>query len=124
MKKGLIILVILICLGAIIGFNQNVTTATNIKDIVEVDTVLVALDQWGSEVGLAKRVIFDNGDELIDAPFSKGKLQECCSFRKDIWLFASLREKVVKPYLITPSTVVVKYQDHGTPHFYRIKKGS
>lgn len=123
MKK---ILILLITLGIAVNF-QNTTTATNAINVEKIamgiDTVLISLNKYGTEVGLAKRIVFEDGDEFIDPPYCKGKLQKCCSFRKETWFFTHLDEEIVKPYLITSSLIVVK-RDIGEPQFYRIKRGS
>lgn len=120
--KVIIISILLLVLGIIFGGNNQDSNKDGTV-LTNTDTVLVALDQWGYEVGLAKRLIFDDGSEFIQSPYVEGKLQRCPSFRKDIWLYDGLFEKVVKPYLISKEgTIIVKRNEDIK--VFRIKKGS
>ena len=120
--KVISLMLLLALIGIIFGGRQS-SVACPSKDIVQTDTVLVALDQWGFEVGLAERSIFSDSSELIQPPYVEGKLQKCPSFRKDIWLYDGLFEKVVKPYLISKEGIIIVKRNEETKVF-RIKKGS
>lgn len=119
---SLVLILILVGLfGIIFGGRQDSVSPS--KDIIQTDTVLVSLDQ-GYKVGLAKRSIFSDSSESIQPPYIEGKLQRCPSFRKDIWLYDGLFEKVVKPYLISKEGIIIVKRNEDTKVF-RIKiKGS